>query len=72
MDAIKQAKETRRNRFVVLAGIAKEVCDLLDARGVTQNEGCKVRRMAEDMWQDNYNLSVSNVECCAQPEMAVR
>ena len=69
MDPMKIAKETKRNRKIALCQVAKKVCDLLDAEGVRQEEGCSVRRMAEDMWQDNYNLNVSN--CGEQPTVAV-
>ena len=68
MDAIKQAKENKRNRFIKLCEIAKKVCDLLDAEGVTHNEGCKVRQMAESMWYDN--ISLSNAVCVEQPILA--
>ena len=61
-DAVQIAKESRRNRHIALCQVAKKVCDLLDAEGVKQEEGCKVRQMAESMWQDNYSLGLSNVE----------
>ena len=69
-DQIKKAKENKRNRMVALCAIAKKVCDLLDAEGVKQQEGCQVRQMAEQMWYQNNELGLANV-AYDQPQATV-
>ena len=43
-------KPMKRERYLELAKIAKEICELLEKKGVTAQEGCKVRKLAEELW----------------------
>jgi len=46
-------RKEKRRRHVALAEVALKVCDLLEAEGVSMDEGCTVRRIAEDMWNSS-------------------
>jgi len=68
-------KRAKRQRYLELAVIANELCAFLEDKGVTQEEGCDVRRLAENMWNAGLRISVDNAlreptlngggECCA-------
>jgi len=51
----------QRQRYIELATIAKEVCELLEAKKIARHEGCVVRRIAEDMWNLTWVQNVPEV-----------
>ena len=60
MDRYINVKRAKRQRYLELAVIANELCAFLEDKGVDQNEGCKVRRLAEDMWEQGRHISLDN------------
>ncbi len=40
-----------RTRYMELMKIAKELCDWLEKKGVKPDEGCKVRKLTEQLWE---------------------
>jgi len=61
MDRYLNVKRAKRQRYLELAAIANEVCAFLEDKGVTQEEGCDVRRLAEDMWNAGLRIPVDTV-----------
>jgi hypothetical protein len=60
MDATEQVlTPLTRKRYLELACIAKETCAFLEKKGVTRQEGCKLRMLTEELWGMEENSSNS-------------
>lgn len=46
---VPRRKQPTRKRYIKLTKIAREVCQLLDKRGLKAGEACRVRKIAEEM-----------------------
>jgi hypothetical protein len=57
---LRNIRRSKRSRYIDLARIASEVCELLETKGVSADEGCTVRRIAEDMWNSGRHLGLDN------------
>jgi len=53
-------EKTTRKRYVELTRMAKEICDLMEKRGVKRGEGCLFKRIAMDMWTLEKQGGVKN------------
>ncbi len=50
-DSILGGNPMTRTRYMELMKIAKELCDWLEKKGVKSDEGCKVRKLTEQLWE---------------------
>ena len=48
-DDMEDNKMTRK-RYLELTRIAKELCEFLEKKGVSQDEGCKMKVLVEELW----------------------
>ena len=56
-------QKTKRERYKYLTQIAHQVGDILERSDIKPNEGCVIRRIAEDIWNYSaYNESRGVVE----------
>ena len=39
-----------RKRYLQLVRIAEEVCTFMEKKGVTKDEGCSIKKLADEMW----------------------
>jgi len=39
-----------RKRYLQLVKIAEEVCTFMERKGITKDEGCSIKKLADEMW----------------------